>query len=360
MERATVAIYDDRGLSWAAGHSAPGQRVLAEAFASRVEPGRPRLDVGCGAGRYTALLGAPIIGIDASPVMLDACRQLVPEGRYVVGDVEALPFARGSLGGAWSWMTHLHVPKVRLPMALWDLHRVLSVGTPFALQVLEGSYEGNALEDDDVGGRFFAGWDAASLTDVVTGAGFVVDESSVTVSGDELRLQATRARTLADTVGPDMRLLVAGLNPSLNAADAGIGFARPGNRFWPAALAAGVVTRDRDPLHALRVDRVGMTDQVKRATSAADALTADEYRDGLDRLDRLVEWLKPRAVCFVGLAGWRAASGHRKATAGQQPSTLGGRPVYVLPSTSGLNARSTPADLASHLRDALELADHGC
>ena len=157
----------------------------------------------------------------------------------------------------------------------------------------------------------------------------------------------------------ESRLLVAGLNPSLNAADAGIGFARPGNRFWPAALAAGVVTRDRDPLHALRVDRVGMTDQVKRATSAADALTADEYRDGLDRLDRLVEWLKPRAVCFVGLAGWRAASGHRKATAGQQPSTLGGRPVYVLPSTSGLNARSTPADLASHLRDALELADHG-
>ena len=32
-----------------------------------------------------------------------------------------------------------------------------------------------------------------------------------------------------------------GLNPSLYAADAGVGFARPGNRFWPAALAAGIV-----------------------------------------------------------------------------------------------------------------------
>ena len=60
-------------------------------------------------------------------------------------------------------------------------------------------------------------------------------------------MQATRARSLPDTVGPGMRLLVCGLNPSVYSADAGIGFARPGNRFWPAAIAAGIVTVDRDP-----------------------------------------------------------------------------------------------------------------
>ena len=49
-----------------------------------------------------------------------------------------------------------------------------------------------------------------------------------------------------------MRVLVAGLNPSLYTADAGVGYARPGNRFWPAALASGLVTRDRDPMSALR------------------------------------------------------------------------------------------------------------
>jgi double-stranded uracil-DNA glycosylase len=356
VDEATVAIYDDRGLGWAASHATPGQRELAEGFAARVAGGLPRLDVGCGAGRYTGLLGRPVVGLDASGVMLDACRTLVPHAAYVRGDVEALPFARGSLGGAWSWMTHLHVPRLRLPLALWDLHRVLAVGSPFELQVLAGTYEGDALEGDGVGGRFFAGWEPDGLRDVLVGAGFEVVEGSVTVDDDELRLRAVRARTLADVVGPGMRLLVCGLNPSLNAADAGIGFFRPGNRFWPAALAAGVVTRDRDPLHALRVDGVGMTDQVKRATRAADELTPDEYRAGFERLQRLVAWLQPRAVCFVGLAGWRAAAG-RTAVAGPQPDALGGRPVYVLPSTSGLNARTSMDDLVEHLRSALALAD---
>ena len=45
------------------------------------------------------------------------------------------------------------------------------------------------------------------------------------------------------------------------------------------------------------------------------------------------------------------------ATAGVQAETVGGRPVYVMPSTSGLNARSTPADLAGHLAAAWALSD---
>lgn len=152
-----------------------------------------------------------------------------------------------------------------------------------------------------------------------------------------------------------MRLLVCGLNPSVRAADAGVGFVTPGNRFWRAALAAGIVTRDREPRHALIAHGVGMTDLVKRATPRADALTSDEYRAGLERLDRLCEWLAPRAVCLVGLAGWRAAV-DRKATAGWQERSLGGRPVYVMPSTSGLNAASSLGELTDHLARSLSAA----
>ncbi len=99
-----------------------------------------------------------------------------------------------------------------------------------------------------------------------------------------------------------------------------------------------------------------MTDLVKRATPRADALTRDEYRAGLARVERLAEWLRPGAVCFVGLAGWRAAV-DRKAAPGVQPQDVGGRPAYVMPSTSGLNARVPPAELAEHLRAALAVAD---
>ena len=72
-------------------------------------------------------------------------------------------------------MTHLHVPRRRLPLALWDVHRALRVGAPFELQVLVGDYEGDALPGDQVGGRFFAGWPPDRLVDQVTGAGFDVD-----------------------------------------------------------------------------------------------------------------------------------------------------------------------------------------
>jgi len=61
-------------------------------------------------------------------------------------------------------------------------------------------------------------------------------------------------------------------------------------------------------------------------------------------------------VCFVGLGGYRVAI-DRKAKSGVQPEPFGGVPAYVMPNTSGLNARVPPAELADHLRTAMELAD---
>ncbi|MEL6983048.1 MAG: mismatch-specific DNA-glycosylase, partial [Actinomycetota bacterium] len=173
----------------------------------------------------------------------------------------------------------------------------------------------------------------------------------------EIGFRLRRAVTLADTIGGDMRLLICGLNPSPYSAEVGVGFGRPGNRFWPAARASGLVSvAAHDPTAALTVDRVGMTDLVKRPTRRADELSPNEYATGLARVERLVAWLRPRAICFVGLAGWRAAV-DRKAVAGPQDATVGDRPVYLMPSTSGLNAHATLDSLAEHLRAAADLAD---
>jgi TDG/mug DNA glycosylase family protein len=187
------------------------------------------------------------------------------------------------------------------------------------------------------------------MRDVLHGAGFAVHES--TFDREWTRARASRMRSLADVVGPGMRLLVVGLNPSEYAADRGIAFARPGNRFWPAALRAGLVTRDRDPLHALREHGLGTTDLVKRATPRADALTADEYRVGMARVERLVAWLQPAAVCFAGLTGNRTAV-DRAATTGWQSRPVGGRPTYVMPNPSGVNGHASLDQLAEHLRVA--------
>jgi len=277
----------------------------------------------------------------------------------VQADLGALPFRRAVLGGAWASKSYIHVQRPDLPLALADLHRSLAVGAPVALTLFGGDADDHTFADDALPGRRFSFWPVPMLTDVLIGAGFTVesmDEEGGVDSAPHLLVDARRARTLPDTVGPGMRLLVCGLNPSVYSADAGMGFARPGNRFWPAALAAGIVSRDRDTRHALVHHGVGMTDLVKRATPRADALTADEYRDGVERVRRLVEWLRPRAVVMVGLSGWRTAV-DRRAVAGVQPEPFGGRPVYVMPNTSGLNAHSRPADLADHLRAAATLAD---
>jgi TDG/mug DNA glycosylase family protein len=148
-----------------------------------------------------------------------------------------------------------------------------------------------------------------------------------------------------------MQMLCVGLNPSPMSAQLGMGFARPGNRFWPAALRAGVVTRDRDSIHALVHHGIGMTDLVKRPTRGAAELSRDEYHHGIERLALLCEWLRPHAVCIIGLAGWRAAV-DRKAVTGWQPGGLGGRSVYVMPNPSGLNAHDTVDTLAAHLATA--------
>lgn len=315
--------------------------------------GALRIDVGCGAGRYTADLGSPVIGLDAAAVMLGRCRSEAPGTLLVQSDLEALPFGSRRIHGAWANMSYLHVPRVRLPLALADLHRILTVGAPVDVQVLHGDYEGDALPEDDVGGRFFASWRPDALVAVVEGAGFEVQACQV--EDEVVRVRAERGRTLADTVGPGMRLLVVGLNPSLYAADAGVAFARPGNRFWPAALAAGVAGADRDPWRALRDHGLGMTDLVKRATVGAAELSAAEYRHGVQRVERLVRWLAPAAVCMVGLAGWRAVA-QPAAVSGPQPGGFGGRPLYVMPSTSGLNAHARVTDLTAHLRAAAALA----
>lgn len=348
MDQPTIEIYEERGALWAA-HRRPVRRSDARSFGRAVAEGLARIDLGCGGGRYTGELGRPVIGLDASATMLALCRERVA-APLVQGDLEALPFRDRSLHGGWANMSYLHVPSRRLPSALAELHRVLVVGAPVDIQVLAGSYEGRALPDDDIGGRFFASWQPGALADVMVGAGFDVDR--IEEDGDVLRVRATRARSLADTVGPAMRLLVVGLNPSLYAADAGVGYARPGNRFWPAALAAGLVTRDRDPGHALRAHGIGMTDAVKRATVAAEELTTTEYRSGMARVERLTTWLAPAAVCMVGLSGWRAAV-DKNARAGVQAAPFGGRPVYVMPSTSGLNAHASKDDLVDHLRAAV-------
>ena len=59
---------------------------------------------------------------------------------------------------------------------------------------------------------------------------------------------------------------------------------------------------------------------------------------------------------MLGLTAYRIAFGRRKATWGLQEETIGGRPVWILPNPSGLNAHFKPADFARLYGEAREYA----
>ncbi len=351
----TLAAYD-RGAATYATNRRPLEPERARRFATALGD-RSRLDLGCGPGLWFEHLGRPVVGADASEPMLRRAHAADADVPLVQALLEGLPFARGAFAGVWANKCLQHVDAPDLPLVLADLHRILRVDGRLDLAMFTGS--GTFRSDDDLPGRRFTLWDPDEFCDVVTGAGFRIDER-VTVSARDdrdlgrVQVSATRLRTLPDTVGQGLRLLVCGLNPSLVAADAGVGFAGPTNRFWKALHRAGLSTVDRDARALLVRDGIGMTDLVKRATRAAKEVRPEEYRTGLRRLTRLVARTRPAAVCLVGLAGWRTAVDAR-ATAGWQADSPLAAPTYVMPSTSGLNAHQSLDDLADHLARAANL-----
>lgn len=235
-----------------------------------------------------------------------------------------------------------------LPLWLARLHRRLAPDSAVKVLLEPHQTEDLPLTTDELfGGAGFALLDPARATSMPA----VSRGPTSPVPPDRFECELRRLHTLPDWIGPGMRVLVVGLNPSPASANDGVNFARPGNRFWPAALAAGLVTVDRDPEQALAGNGVGFTDLVKRTTRTAAELTADEFSTGLHRLERVLGWLRPEVCVVVGLMGWRAAA-NRKAVAGWQAETMGGTPIYLMPNTSGLNARSSLDDFTNHFRSA--------
>ena len=102
-----------------------------------------------------------------------------------------------------------------------------------------------------------------------------------------------------------------------------------------------------------------MTNVVDRPSRGFADLSDDELRAGARGLGVLVREWQPRVVAIVGLGAYRVGFERPKATIGLQPDTVGGRPVWVLPNPSGLNAHYQLPDLIrlfGELRDWIEAA----
>jgi double-stranded uracil-DNA glycosylase len=172
------------------------------------------------------------------------------------------------------------------------------------------------------------------------------------------QIAAAKDGTVPDLIGPGLRVLFCGINPSLYSAAVGHHFARPGNRFWPALEVSGFTPRRLSPSEGAVLLRLGLgiTNVVARATATAAELAPGEFVAGGKILVKKVQRNRPAVVALLGITSYRAAFGRPEASVGPQEQRLGSARVWVLPNPSGLNAHYRLVDLGdlfAELREAV-------
>jgi ubiquinone/menaquinone biosynthesis C-methylase UbiE len=127
---ATDAVYEQ----WSATYDDPGNALfdLDEPFLDEVLdtlPAGSAVDAACGTGRLAARLrdrGHEVIGVDASPAMLQRARQRLPGLDLRLGDLRHLPVVDGSVDLVVTGLALTHVPDLDPVFA--EFARVLRPG----------------------------------------------------------------------------------------------------------------------------------------------------------------------------------------------------------------------------------------
>ena len=164
---------------------------------------------------------------------------------------------------------------------------------------------------------------------------------------------------LVDHLRPGLDLVIVGINPGTRSAAAGHHYAGPGNHFWPLLYESGLVT---EPLTAFDDARVlewgiGITNMVARPSPSITDLTLDELREGARILRRKLLRVRPGVVAFNGKRIYEVFAGRNGATFGVQPETLGGVPIFVMPSTSARTAAYQRAQKLAFFRSLRTLVE---
>ena len=171
-------MYDDVADEYAAQFvdelaEKPFDRALLDSVASRCAGG-VLADLGCGPGQVGRYVGAAV-GLDLSrPMLRHAAFPL-----RVQGDLRALPFASGSLGGIVAFYCYIHLEQ--LDVAFAEARRVLSDGGVFVVSFHEG--DGSVLHRDEWYGKpidiSVKVWPKADVDAALERAGFTIESSAV-------------------------------------------------------------------------------------------------------------------------------------------------------------------------------------
>lgn len=156
----------------------PLDRALFAVFAELVKAcgNGPVADVGCGAGRVTALLarlGLDVFGVDLSPGMVALARSLYPQLRFEEGSMLALDVPASALGGLLAYYSIIHIAREQRREVFAGFHRVLAPGGVLMLVFQIGDEQGH--REDFLGTPVSVDWyrqRPAELAELLRETGF--------------------------------------------------------------------------------------------------------------------------------------------------------------------------------------------
>jgi tRNA (uracil-5-)-methyltransferase TRM9 len=179
----------------------PGLRAELLGFLRSLPEG-PLLDLGCGAGRDSALA----LSLGRQVVLADVCLELLAKARLRIGaelvvccDATALPFRDGTFAGVVASGVLLHLPPASVSSALEGIHRVLAAGGRAAISMKHGGRDGWRTSTDFPCPRWFSYHDPEEFADMCREVGLKVLDVVVSGRKDWYTVIAEPARRVDDT-----------------------------------------------------------------------------------------------------------------------------------------------------------------
>ena len=151
------------------------EKPWLDRFRALLPAAAPVLDIGCGSAEpmaaYLIENGHPVVGVDSSPAMIDACRQHFPAQQWIVADMRALALQQKFSGLlAWDSFFHLCYDDQRNMFSVFRAHAAPGA----ALMFTSGPAHGEAIGNFEGEPLYHASLDVAEYRSLLDRNGFRV------------------------------------------------------------------------------------------------------------------------------------------------------------------------------------------
>ena len=174
---AIISLYQRKASDWieSRGRTRLIEQPWLDRFRALMPPEAPIIDIGCGAAApvaaYLIELGHPVVGVDSSRAMIDACRRLFPAQEWIVADMRKLALPRKFSGIlAWDSFFHLCHDDQRNMFPVFRAH----ASPQAALMFTSGPAHGEAIGSFAGEPLYHASLDAAEYRSLLDRNGFRV------------------------------------------------------------------------------------------------------------------------------------------------------------------------------------------